>query len=164
MTPQIINRDEFIVVGVRTVVELGAPATGTLWKDEFLPRHSELKGADRRYYGVFSALSSDKNDGRYEYVAGMAANSLEDIPVGMVGWVVPAGKYAEVSATGLTGIYQACRNTITDWVPDSGYKVIATPMFAYTDSPQPDSPDTTWKVNIPVETPERLAQLESWLS
>lgn len=163
MTPEIVNRDEFIVVGIRTVLEMGAHTTGTLWKDKFLPRHSELVGADHCYYGVFNTLPDDQKGGRYEYVGGVVTNSLENIPVGMVGWVIPAGNYAEAEAIGLTGITQVCRDIITDWLPDSGYKMLANPMFAYTTSPHPDSSEAVWKVNIPIETPEVLAQLEKWL-
>lgn len=163
MTPEIIARDEFIVVGIRTVLEMGAQTTGTLWKDKFLPRHSELKGADRCYYGVFNLLPGDEQDVRFEYVAGVVTNSLEDIPVGMVGWVIPEGNYAETEATGLGGIGQMGRDLIAEWLPDSGYKLVDSPMFAYTNSPHPDSSDAVWKVNIPVETPEVLAQMQSWL-
>ena len=162
MTPEIVARDEFIVVGIRTVLEMGAQGTGSFWKDGFLPRHSELEGADHCYYGVFNVLPDDSKGGRYEYVAGVVS-SLENIPVGMVGWVIPEGNYAEAEATGLTGINQVCRDVIAEWLPDSGYKMVASPMFAYTRDPQPDSPEAVWKVNIPVETPEVLEQLKKWL-
>lgn len=163
MTPEIVDRDEFIVVGIRTVLEMGAQSTGTLWKDKFLPRHSELKGTDKCYYGVFNVLPDDTKGGRYEYVAGVVTDSLENIPFGMVGWVIPAGNYAEAEATGLAGINQVCRDIITDWLPDSGYKMLSNPMFAYTTSEHPDSSNAVWKVNIPIETPEALAELEKWL-
>lgn len=162
MIPEVVAKDEFIVVGIRTVLEMGAQSTGTLWKDKLLPRHSELQAADRRYYGVFNRLPDDNKEGRYEYVAGVVANSLENIPLGMVGWVIPAGNYAEAEAVGLAGIAQVCRDVITDWLPDSGFAMLANPMFAYTTAEHPDSPDAVWKVNIPIERPEVLAELEKW--
>lgn len=162
MIPEIIARNECIVVGIRTVMELGTDATGMLWKEKFLPRHAEIPCAENRYYGVFSMLPGDQGEGRVEYVAGVIG-TLENIPVGMVGWVIPEGNYAEAMAVGLQGVPQICRDIITDWLPDSGYKMVYSPMFAYTDDPQPDSPGAVWKVNIPVETPEALAQLEKWL-
>ena len=162
MSPEIVDRDEFIVVGIRTVLEMGAQTTGTLWKDRLLPRHNEIKGANRRYYGVFNSLPEDGGEaGRYEYVAGVVG-SLEDIPVGMVGWIIPEGRYAESEAIGLAGINMVCRGIIAEWLPDSGYRMVASPMFAYTDSPHPDSPDAVWKVNIPIETPEELDRLKKW--
>ena len=162
MTPEIIDRDEFIVVGIRTVLDTGAQTTGTLWKERFLPRHNEIKNAEHVYYGVFNALPDDQKGGRFEYVAGVSG-TLEDIPVGMVGWVIPAGRYAEAQATGLTGIGRICRELITEWLPDSDYKMVASPMFAYTSDKHPDSNDAVWKVNIPVETPEELEKLQKWL-
>ena len=161
MTPEIIARDEFIVVGIRTVLEMGAQSTGTLWKDDFLPRHNEIKNADKTYYGVFNTLPDGEKDGRYEYVAGVVSD-LENIPVGMVGWVIPEGSYAEAEATGLLGIGQTCRDLITEWLPDSGYQMVASPMFAYTTHKHPDSPDAVWKVNIPVATPEEIEKMKSW--
>lgn len=164
MTPEIIDRDEFIVVGIRTVLDRDALNTGTLWKDKFLPRHGELEGADRRYYAVFNELSNDQREsGRYEYVAGVVTNSLENIPLGMVGWMIPASKFAEAEAVGLAGINRVCREVIADWLPDSGYEMMHSPMFAYTSDPHPDGEQAVWKVNVPIETPEVLAELESWL-
>ncbi len=162
MTPEIIDRDEFIVVGIRAVLETGI-STGSLRKDQFLPRHVEIKSTDKLYYAVFNALPDDKC-GRYEYVAGVVTNSLEDIPVGMVGWVIPAGKYAEAPVTGLLGIQPGCREVITDWLPDSDYQKMASPMFAYTEDQHPDSPEAVWKINVPIDTPEGLAQMDTWLS
>lgn len=163
MTPEIIARDEFIVVGIRTVLDLSEDTAGELWKDKFLPRRAELGAGKSRCFGVFSVLSDDEIDGRCEYVAGAATDSLEDIPVGMVGWVVPAGTYAEAEACGLGCISPTCREVIADWLPDSGYKLVSGPMFAYTDAARPDVEDALWKVNIPIETPEILAQLENLL-
>lgn len=163
MTPEIINRGEFIVVGTRTVAEIGDTDTDALWKTAFLPRYSEVPTDERRYYGVFNFLQNDP-EGRIEYVAGVVTDSLENIPVGMVGWVVPGGKYAEITAVGQTGVAKACRDLMTEWLPDSGYQRMTSPMFAYTSDGQPDSPKAVWKVNIPIETPEELAQYETWLS
>lgn len=164
MAPEIIDRDEVIVVGIRAVLDNAALNTGTLWKDKFLPRQHEIKSADRKYYAVFNALpNTDAECGRYEYVAGVVTNSLENIPVGMVGWVIPAGKFAETEAIGLTGIHQACRELIADWLPDSGYEMMQSPMFAYTSEMHPDGEQAVWKINVPIETPEILAELEQWL-
>lgn len=162
MNPEIVQRDEFIVVGIRTVIDAGVVTTGTLWKDEFLPRRNEVMEADNHYYAVFNNLLDHDKGSRYEYVAGVLG-SLESIPNGMVGWLVPAGKYAEVKATGLAGIARVCRDIITDWLPDSGYSPTSGPMFAYTEDNHPDSDAAAWKVNIPVETPEVLEELKKWL-
>lgn len=161
MTPEIIDRDEFIVVGVRAILEMGAQTTGTLWKDQFLPRYNEIQGADRKYYGVFNSLPDAHSPGRFEYVAGVVG-SLENIPEGMVGWVIPAGKFAKIQAAGLGGISQACRNLITDWLPDSGYKRVDSPIFASTRAEHPDSPDAAWEICVPIETPEELEKLKQW--
>ncbi len=163
MTPQIVTRDEFIVVGIRTLLEKGASTTGRLWKDEFLPRHSEIRGGapGEKYYCVFSALPAGSGGERYEYVAGVVAD-LESIPEGMVGWILPDGDYAELEATGLTGIGKACGEIIDGWLPESGYHIVQSPMFAYTAHPQPDSTEAVWRVNVPVATSEELEKLKQW--
>lgn len=158
---EIVDRDEIMVVGVRTVMEMGEADIAAVWRDKFLPRQSEVAGADHRYYGVFNVIPDELKDGRFEFVAGVVS-SLENVPVGMVCWIVPEGKYVEAEAVGLTGIRQVCRDVVTEWLPDSGYKMVFSPMFAYTGDAHPDSERATWKVNIPVETPEVLEQLEKW--
>lgn len=163
MTPELIDREEFIVIGIRAVLESVESADNAVWKEEFLPRRDELRAEDHRYYAVFNPLSSDKDRMRYEYVAGVASDSLENIPIGMVGWVIPSGTYAEARVVGMRDIRQTCRDIVAEWLPDSGYAMIESPIFAYTDNMQPDAPDAVWKVNIPVATPESLEQLEKWL-
>lgn len=163
MIPEIVARDEIIVVGVRTIVEMGTQNPERLWREKFLPRQGEIAGIARCYYGVFSHLSDDNKGGLFEYVAGMAVDSLNDIPTGMVGWVIPAGKYAETEAAGMGNIAQVCRDLIADWLPDSGYKLLPSPMFAYTKSENPAAASAIWKIDIPMEKPEVLAQLGTWL-
>ncbi len=139
MTPEIIIKDEFIVVGIRTVLGVNAESTGTLWKNEFIPRRKELADSEPVYYGVFDALPDAANPkgtgGPYEYVAGVASD-LEHIPAGMVGWVIPGGSYAEAEATGLPGIARVCRELITEWLPDSGYRMADSPMFVRPHDPR----------------------------
>lgn len=165
MNPEIVERDEFIVVGIRTVLDIDATDTGNLWRDEFLPRRHELKKADNRYYGVFNIIlpPNESKDSRFEYVAGVIG-SLESIPNGMVGWLIPAGTYAQVEAVGVAGINKTCRDLIADWLPDSGYSLTQSAMYAYTEDEHPDSPTAVWKVNVPVETPEVLEELKKWLA
>lgn len=163
MNPEILDRDEFIVVGVRKVLEAGPQTVGALWKDQILPRRNEVNSADKRYYCVFSIPPSEDKRERYEYVAG-AIGSLESIPTGMVGWPIPSGKYAQTIAVGLEGIAPTCRNLVTDWLPDSGYSMTQGVIFAYTDDENPESPSAKWKVNIPVETPEVLEELMKWFA
>lgn len=162
MTPEIIEREEMIVVGVRSVLAIGENAFEDVWKNEFLPRCGEIAGAEKEYCGVFNPLPDDK-DGRYEYVAGVLTDSLEDIPIGMVGWIVPAGTYAIGESRGLRDIYRACRELITVWLPDSGYHRLPSPMFAFTPERHPERDDAPWRVGVPVEKIELLPQLESWL-
>ncbi len=161
MTPEIIDRDEFIVVGVRAVLEIGERAALALWKEHFAPRKGEIENADRKYYGVFNFLPGEGKPGRCEYVAGVE-RSLDGMPEGMVGWVIPSGKYARLRTLGLPGISGACRDLIAEWLPDSGFKRMDSPIFSCTMADCPDAPDAEWEVYVPIETPEELENLKQW--
>ncbi|MDR1744154.1 MAG: GyrI-like domain-containing protein [Planctomycetota bacterium] len=162
MTPEIVDRDEFIVVGVRAVLEVGALATGALWREQFFPRKGEVAGVDRKYYGVFNFPSgAGGKPGRCEYVAGVA-RSLDSMPEGMVGWVIPSGKYARIHAAGLPGISPACRDLIAEWLPDSGFKRTDSPIVTCTAAEVPDSAGAEWEIYVPVETPEEVEYLKKW--
>lgn len=161
MSPEIINRDEFIVVGVRSVVELGVPTGDNMWTEQFLPRQKEIPDCEHCYYTVFNSIPGAEECGKYECVVGVVG-SLEAIPQGMVGWVIPGGRYAQVEAVGQEGAARVFRNIITEWLPDSGYKIASSPLFAFAACEHPESPETVWRLNIPVETPEELEQLKNW--
>lgn len=163
MTPDIITREEFLVIGIRSVLDLYADDVDALWREKLLPRRAEMHGITPAYYSVFNLLES-AGECRVEYVAGVAADSLEAIPLGMVSWVVPTATYAEVAASGLPGVAEACRELITEWLPDSGYQRTASPMFAYTEDARPDSPQALWKINIPIETPGSITQVRRWMN
>ncbi len=170
MAPEIIDCDDFTVVGVRVVLEMGTSDTATLWREKFLPLGQAPTDPRHRYYAVFNFLtetnSQDLAKGiagiRCEYVMGILG-SLDNIPVGMVSWVIPSGKFAEATAKGIANIRDTVHRLIADWLPDSGYRMVPSPMFAYTENKNPEAEDAIWKVNIPVEKPEVLAQLENWL-
>lgn len=161
MTPELIDRDEFIVVGIRVVLDTASPAAKTLWRDGALPRLSTIKTPDARYYGVFSPVPDGRDALRFEYVAGVAS-TLDHIPEGMVGWVVPQCRYAQIRCAGIAGSFTACRQLATDWLPDSGFILADSPMFAFTDSKSPAEPGAEWTVCIPIETREELEQLKRW--
>lgn len=162
MTPEIVDRDELIVVGIRSVLEIDAGAVAALWKEHFFPRRGEVAGADNMHYGVFNFLpAEDGKPPRCEYVAGVM-QSLDSIPEGMVGWIIPAGKYARIRAKGLADIPCACRDLLAEWMPDSGFKQMDSPVFIRTAAARPDAPDAEWEINIPVETPEELENLRHW--
>ncbi len=171
MAPEIVDCDEFTVVGVRVITELGASDAGRMWKEKFLPLGKEPSDPEHRYYAVFNFLSDANSQDlakgiarlRCEYVMGVLG-TLDDVPVGMVSWVIPAGKFAEATAKGIDNIRSAVHTLIADWLPDSGYRMVPSPMFAYTESRNPAAKDAVWNVGIPVEKPEVLAQLENWLT
>ena len=163
MDVRVTDREELIVVGVRTVLDRRNQDTTVIWRDSFLPRQAELKNAGELVYGVLGGIPGE-GDGFCEYVAGAAAASLEGIPEGMVGWLVPAGRYAEISVSGLAGVLPACREFASRWLPSSGFRLSESPIFFCSALASPYDRDAVWEVNLPVEKPGELETLKKWIS
>lgn len=163
MTPEILERVEFIIVGIRSVLRLGESEEIGLWTERLLPRTAEIAPGKQEFYCVFGQIPGDL-DGKFEYVAGVKTDSLENIPTGMAGWIVPSGNYAVAEARSLANIGPICREIITDWLPDSGYRRVKGPMFARAAGDGADPTKAKWTVNVPIETPEVLAQLDTWFA
>lgn len=161
MTPEIVDREEFVVVGVRAVLAVDAGAVTALWREQFFPRRGEVNGEDGKYYGVFNFTPEEGKPPRCEYVAGVL-RSIDSIPEGMVGWIIPSGKYARIRATGLAAIPGACRDLLAEWLPDSGFRKMDSPIFTSTAAGEADAPGAEWEINIPIETPEELEKLKQW--
>ncbi len=161
MEPEITDRDEFIVVGVRAVMDVDAGAVSALWSSQFQPRRGDVGGSGGKYYGVFQLIPANGKPSRCEYVAGVEGG-LDGIPEGMVGWVVPSGKYARIKAKGLAAIPGAYRDLMAEWLPGSGFKLVDSPIFTSTAAELPAGSDAEWEIHIPVETPEEADILKRW--
>ena len=93
--PDVLHRERFRVMGRVITVTRGTEHPDTfrsIWKD-FEAHHETVKrwSTDARYYGV---SFSTGREGRIDYLAGMAVNSVEEIPGGLVIREIPAATYA----------------------------------------------------------------------
>lgn len=166
MKPEILRKQGFLIVGIRSVWNFDARALKMLWKDKTLPRRREIKtapDAGNSAFGVFGAIP-DNRDGLYEYVAGFPVSSLEDIPTGMVGWEIPEGLYASAPATGLDNIFPVYKELTDAWLPASGYRRTDSPVFAVSASAaDPVDPAARWLVNVRIEKAgSEGLELDSW--
>lgn len=103
MTPDIVEKNGFIVVGIRSAWDLDPVLPGVLWTTSLAPRVDEITpapGAENYSYVVFGRIHDDPG-GYFEIVVGRVVDSLENIPTGMAGWEVPSGVYAVLEAEGL---------------------------------------------------------------
>ena len=158
MEPEIVVLNGFFVVGIRAILDSGERAAEILGK--FLARNPGNAG--KSLYGVFGTIpGGDCADP--EYLAGFAADSLENIPEGMAGWLIPPGKYARVGVTGFAAIAPACREAFSGWLPGSGFRLAPSPVFACSAEEHPASPETNWNIHFPLEEPGELEQLREWV-
>lgn len=165
MKPEIIDKPGFLIVGVRAVWNFDVQIPKILWKEKILPRRKEIKaapGTENSAFGVFGAIPDNRN-GLYEYVAGLMVASLEDIPVGMVGWEISEGRYVTAPAKGLDNIYPVYKELVDTWIPTSGYQRMNGPVFTISSSlSNPTDPAAFWLVNVKVEKAGAKLELDSW--
>lgn len=165
MKPEIIDKPAFLIVGVRTLWNLTPEVPGSLWTNKVLPRRKEIKaapGTESSAFGVFSPIP-DSGGRLFDYVAGMMVTSLEDIPLGMVGWEIPEGTYVSVTTQGLTGIYKAYKDVVDGWLPGSGYVRVDGPVFSISSHiNNPADPSAFWQVNIQIKNPKVKSDVDMW--
>lgn len=122
MEPKFVTRDEFIVVGAEFVGKSHNGEIPKLWHESFLPRLGEVQHGvnDGVLYGVCSVVGTGKGE-CYSYIASREVSSLDDIPEGMTGIVVPACKYAVFTHHGpLETIKDTYNHIYETWLPSSG--------------------------------------------
>ena len=121
--PEIVSLDAFFLAGVyyRGTNQHGEVAA--LWREQAMPRAAELSALqiDAAYYGA-SRMIVGGAPGEFEYVAGVMAASLEDLPAGMVGWEIPANRYAVLAANDLADLMPVAERFYGQWLPHSAYR------------------------------------------
>lgn len=130
---QIVEKEAFLVAGVRYEGENKQGEIGELWEKGLLPRMGELAAiaADAHgAYGVARALAGVE-PGPFEYLAGMAVKSIEKLPEGMVGWKMPAHTYAVFRATGVSDLGRVHGYFFGEGLPQSEYESADSFMFEY---------------------------------
>jgi predicted transcriptional regulator YdeE len=104
MEPRIVEQQEFSVIGmqVRTSNAKEITGGGSIPKQwaRFFAEGIAAKipnKVDSTIYAVYTNYASDR-DGEYDFIIGMKARSVSDVPPGMVAKTVPKGKYAVVAS------------------------------------------------------------------
>lgn len=133
MEPRIIHKDEFKVIGMKYVGKNQFGEISQLWMD-FNPRISEIHNLspDPDFGDVAFGLCScvqGAEPGVFEYLACLPVSSIEEVPEGMVGKVVPEQAYVMVEAKGIKEIGSAYEFILKKWFPSSGYSAGDGPDF-----------------------------------
>lgn len=150
MEAQIVQRPAFSVAGILYHGKNEHNEIPQLW-DQFWPRHAELQSVvePQVSYGLCDHV--DERTGEFDYVAGMQVAPDALLPVGMVKWEIPALTYA-VFTTTLPKIGPTFDAIYREWMPNSEYHRTAGPdVELYTAEFDPNAPDSTFYLYIPVE-------------
>ena len=149
MEPKIVSKSAFTVVGMKYRGKNENNEIAQMW-GVFVPRIREIPHITDQdtCYGICHDL--EEND-VFEYVAGIAVTSVENVPEGMVSWEVPAQKYAVFPCT-LPTIHEAYHYAFETWLPQSGYRRAEGPDFELYDATfEPDVEDSQLYIYIPIK-------------
>lgn len=127
MEPKIVDLPEFKVIGIRKTVTLktAGKEIAQQWK-EFNPRVKEIpnKVGDREAFGVceYVDFADFTEETPYNELVSIGVTSLEKIPEGMTGKVIPACKCAVFTHKGKTStLMQTYDYIYKTWLPNSSY-------------------------------------------
>ena len=121
--PEIIEKDALLLVGLAYYGNPDGGAFGKAW-DRFIPL---IRGIDNRTedkgYGVQMFLPDYQESGQSLYLTAVAVDSLENMPIRLVGKRLPAARYAVFTVTGGSrNIGPTFRHVYNRWFPESGYR------------------------------------------
>jgi predicted transcriptional regulator YdeE len=149
MQPKIITLESFEVMGTESRItpeEESSETYGLVWKafelhlDTIRP-HS----TDHAYYGVNFPT---KDEGVFDYVAGMAVGGAVTPPEGLVIRRIPAARYA-VFECSMIKIGETYQHIFSTWLPGSPYRPSgSTPVF---EQYAPEGENPLVRIHVPVE-------------
>jgi AraC family transcriptional regulator len=156
MEPRIVRKGEFKVIGMRYVGKNEHGEISQMWV-ELNPRIKEIPNLTRdpEYgdvtYGVCGCVEGAE-PGVFEYIACLPVSSIEKVPEGMVGKVVPEQTYAVMEAHGIKDIGPTYEYIIKKWLPSSNYLPGDGPDFElYPEEFDPEDPESSLYIFFPVK-------------
>ena len=121
--PRFVERRAFRVAGLAYLGKNQQGEIAALWEHGVMPRIGELAaiqvGVDT--YGV-GRMSPGIAPDEFEYLAGVEVSSFERLPEGMVGWEIPANRYAVLPAHGIPELAPVADRFYGQWLPRSAYR------------------------------------------
>lgn len=121
MNPKIVTKDSIHVVGIEYVGENKNDEIKEMWGqfNAIMKTIPNQQVPMKACYGVCYMLPEDTNPGTFRYIAGVETKSLDDIPQGMKGITIPAGKYAVFTHKGkLDTLHQTYADIHQKWIPE----------------------------------------------
>jgi AraC family transcriptional regulator len=121
--PRFVKRGAFRVAGLAYRGKNQQGEIAALWEHGVMPRIGELAAIQVgvETYGVGS-MPAAAAPGEFEYLAGVEVSSFEQLPEGMVGWEIPANRYAVLPAHGISELAPVADRFYGQWLPGSAYR------------------------------------------
>jgi AraC family transcriptional regulator len=161
MTPVIVERPEMKLVGLGTsFISILSPDRNNtakippLW-DEFMKRCGEIAGRmGHGAYGLVEELSEGQSRHPQEllYIAAAEVSDLADLPDGMIGRILPAGRYAKFTHQGkLDKLAATSRFIYRTWAPGLGRPLRhSAHVEVYDDRFDPGSDESEFDILVPI--------------
>lgn len=128
MVPEIVRCKEFLVTGISSnYTQTSTQDIPLLWQ-QFGPRIESIAG--RTEAGTSYGICRPVHNGEFEYTAAVAVNTLDNLPEGMSGIVVPEQTYARFTHRGaVRDIHETISYIWATWFPNSDFDVTGKTEF-----------------------------------
>ncbi|HDP77276.1 MAG TPA: AraC family transcriptional regulator [Mesotoga infera] len=153
MEPKIVHKPAFKVIGLKYYGNDPANNCPKLWRD-FMERHTEIENviSVKESYGLMCTGVEDFVDGKFDYIASVAVSSLENIPEGMVGAVIPEATYAVFTHNGkLDSLQETYEYIYGKWFQNSEYEPIGLNEFEFYDERFTGEEDSELYIYVPIK-------------
>lgn len=154
MEPKIIEKDKFMVIGLKYYGSNQNNEIPKLW-GKFNSRIKEIENVVNRNVGmgVCEFVENFTDESKFTYFACQEVNSFKNIPKGMEGLTVEKNKYVVFTHKGpverLGDTYEYIYGT---WLPKSGYEPAKSHDFEYYDERfNPDDEESELDIYIPIK-------------
>lgn len=131
--------NKIMIVGLKIKTSLTENKEPELWSI-FNNRYTEVKKSLNLFLGVFPYIKMDNfgdfdPDYCYDYIAGIAVESFDDIPDGMITHTIPASKYAVFTHKGkLDKLEETYQYIFKKWKQQTDLKIKESDQFELYDN------------------------------
>ncbi len=156
MQPKIVTREKECVIGMGGAFQQGdSQSIGKLW-ERFQPRMPAIKKSRPYAVGVCSPSHPQipiNSPDQFAYIAALPVEAITDVPTGMVGTELSAGRYAVFTHKGpITEIMHTLNYIWGTWLPKGEYERREAPDFElYDERFNPTSADSEFDFYVPIK-------------